>query len=66
MGAMKQLGLILILCAAACGKKTPPPAPPAQPEPAKTDKDKPGEPAKPDSVNVPRTGDPCDGGQKPH
>lgn len=60
---MKKLGLLLLLACAACTKKPaakPPTPPPAEP----TESDKAGEP-KPDATNVPRTGDPCDGGQKP-
>jgi hypothetical protein len=64
MTAMRTIGLVLLVCLASCAKKpaaknpTPPPtAEPAAPESK--------EAPKPDVTNTPRTGDPCDGGQKP-
>lgn len=62
---MKNLCLLLLVCVA-CGTKKPPakpstPPPPAE-EGAKPDESKPA----PAPTAVPRTGDPCDGGQKPH
>ena len=61
---MKKLGLLLLLASAACTKK-PAPKPPEPPPTEPATGEKPGEAPKPDATNVPRTGDPCDGGQKP-
>jgi len=64
--AMKRLALLLLICAACGGKKPPakptPPPPPAD-QAAKPDPNAPK--PKPETTNVPRTGDPCDGGQTP-
>jgi len=58
---VRTVGLVLLVSLAACTKK---PAPKA-PEPPAAEPAKPGEAPKPDVTNTPRTGDPCDGGQKP-
>lgn len=65
MGAMRTLGLLFLLCAA-CGRKPPPKAPAPAPPASESDKKSPDDTAKPASTNVQRTGDPCDGGEKPH
>lgn len=61
---MRTIGLVLLVCLAACAKKpaAKSPAPPPTAEPAAPDSK---EAPKPDVTNTPRTGDPCDGGQKP-
>ncbi|TMQ08915.1 MAG: hypothetical protein E6J90_17660 [Deltaproteobacteria bacterium] len=61
---MRKLGLLLLICAA-CGAKKPA-AKPAAPAPTEQTEDKksPSPDAKPTPVQ--RTGDPCDGGEKPH
>jgi len=54
----------LLVCLASCAKKpaAKSPTPPPTAEPAAPDAK---EAPKPDVTNTPRTGDPCDGGQKP-
>jgi len=63
---MRKLCLVLLVCVA-CGTKKPP-AQPSPPPPSSEDQGKkPDEPKPaPGPTTVPRTGDPCDGGQKPH
>ncbi|HEX7841300.1 MAG TPA: hypothetical protein VF469_27670 [Kofleriaceae bacterium] len=60
---MRTLGLLLLVCAA-CAKKPAPKAPAAAPPASETDKKSTDDAGKP--TNVQRTGDPCDGGEKPH
>jgi hypothetical protein len=58
--AMRTLALLLLVCAA-CAKKPAPKAPAPPPTTEQSDEKKP-----PDTTPVQRTGDPCDGGEKPH
>ncbi|HEY6180063.1 MAG TPA: hypothetical protein VIX73_36730 [Kofleriaceae bacterium] len=62
---MRTIGLVLLVCLAACAKKPAPkpPTPPPSAEPAASPDQK--EAPKPDVTNTPRTGDPCDGGKTP-
>lgn len=60
---MRKLGLLLLVCAACGAKKPAPKAPAAQPSTDQTDDKKSPEAGKPSPVQ--RTGDPCDGGEKP-
>jgi hypothetical protein len=58
---MRKLVFLLLVCAA-CAKKPAPktPAPPTDQQPATS------QPPDAKPSNVQRTGDPCDGGEKPH
>lgn len=63
---MRKLCLLLLVCAA-CGTKKPAAKPSAQPQPPPTEEPgKKSDEPKPAPTAVPRTGDPCDGGQAPH
>jgi len=57
MGAMRALGIVLLLCAAACTKK-PAPKAPAQPAPGTVERTAPPAPAA-----TAKPGDPCSGGE---
>jgi len=61
---MRKLGLLLLLCAA-CGAKKPAPKEPAAPPAASQPDDKQPAPDAGKPAPVQRTGDPCDGGEKP-
>lgn len=63
---MRTLGLVLLVCAA-CAKKPAPKTPAAPPPASETDQKASDEDdSKPAPASVQRTGDPCDGGEKPH
>jgi len=61
---MRTLGLLLLVCAA-CAKK-PAPKAPAAPAPTTQPDEKQAAPDAGKPTPVQRTGDPCDGGEKPH
>jgi hypothetical protein len=65
MPAMRSLVLLLLVCAA-CTKKPAPKSPAPTPPAGDADKKSPDDATKPPPTNVERTGDPCDGGEKPH